>query len=78
MEIYDEMDEKSVNEPTTDKFNEAFSKYNMKVDAAWVKSVIEKAKKEAFGAHDKETLKKIYTRAGAVSFLSLFIPFLAA
>ena len=52
MEIYDEMDEKSVNEPTTDKFNEAFSKYNMKVDAAWVKSVIEKAKKEVLTGHD--------------------------
>ena len=61
MEFYDEMDENTVNEPTTDKFNEAFSKYNMKVDAAWVKSVVEKAKKEAEGVHDKETLKKIFS-----------------
>ena len=61
MEFYDEMEEQSVNEPSTDKFNEAFSKYNMKVDAAWVKSVVEKAKKEAFGTHDKETLKKIFS-----------------
>lgn len=59
MENYDEMDELSVNEPTTDKFSEAFGKYNMKVDAAWVKSVVEKAKKEASGIRDKETLKKI-------------------
>ena len=59
MENYDEMDELSVNEPTTDKFSEAFGKYNMKVDDAWVKSVVEKAKKEASGTRDKETLKKI-------------------
>ena len=55
MEFYDEMEESSVNQPTTDKFNEAFSKYNMKVDADWVKSVVEKARKEAAGVHDKET-----------------------
>ena len=61
MEIYDEMDELSVDQPTTDKFCEAFGKYNMKVDSAWVKSVVEKAKKEAFGTHDKETLKKIFS-----------------
>ena len=61
MEYYDEMEEQSVNEPSTDKFNEAFSKYNMKVDAAWVKSVVEKAKKEVLGTHDKETLKKIFS-----------------
>ena len=41
MEFYDEMEQQYVNEPTTDKFSEAFSKYNMKVDAAWVKSVVE-------------------------------------
>ena len=45
MEFYDEMEEQTVNEPSTDKFSEAFSKYNMKVDPAWVKSVVEKAKK---------------------------------
>ena len=61
MEIYDEMEEQSVNQPTTDKFNEAFSKYNMKVDAAWVKATVEKARKEIAGVHDKETLKKIYS-----------------
>jgi deoxyribose-phosphate aldolase len=61
MEIYDEMEEQSVNQPTTDKFNEAFSKYNMKVDAAWVKTTVEKARKEIAGVHDKETLKKIYS-----------------
>ena len=61
MEFYDEMEQQSVNEPTTDKFNEAFSKYNMKVDSTWVKSVIEKAKKEVLGGHDKETLKKIFS-----------------
>ena len=60
MEFYDEMEESSVNEPTTDKFNEAFSKYNMKVDAAWVKSVVEKARKEKATGHDRETLKKIF------------------
>ena len=61
MEIYDEMDEKSVKEPTTDKFNEAFSKYNMKVDTAWVNGVVEKAKKEVASGYDKETLKKIFS-----------------
>lgn len=61
MEIYDEMEEQSVNQPTTDKFNEAFSKYNMKVDAAWVKTTVEKARKEIAGVHDRETLKKIYS-----------------
>ena len=61
MEIYDEMEQESVNQPTTDKFNEAFSKYNMKVDAAWVKSAVEKAGKDAAGVHDKETLKKIFS-----------------
>ena len=61
MEIIDEMEEMSVNQPTTDKFNEAFSKYNMKVDAGWVKSVIEKAKKEVQTGRDKETLKKIFS-----------------
>ena len=60
MEFYDEMEESSVNEPTTDKFNEAFSKYNMKVDAAWVKSVVEKARKEIATGYDRETLKKIF------------------
>ena len=59
MEFYDEMEEQSVNQPTTDKFSEAFSKYNMKVDAGWVKSVVEKAQKDAAAVHDKETLKKI-------------------
>jgi deoxyribose-phosphate aldolase len=61
MEIYDEMDEQSVNQPTTDRFNEAFSKYNMNVDAAWVKTTVEKARKEIAGVHDRETLKKIYS-----------------
>ena len=61
MEIYDEMEEQSVNQPTTDKFNEAFRKYNMKVDAAWVKATVEKARQEIAGVHDKETLKKIYS-----------------
>lgn len=61
MEFYDEMEQESVNQPTTDKFNEAFSKYNMKVDDAWVKSVVEKAQKEALGVHDRETLKKIFS-----------------
>lgn len=60
MEIYDEMEEQSVNQPTTDKFNEAFSKYNMNVDAAWVKTTVEKARKEIAGVHDRETLRKIY------------------
>ena len=60
MEFYNEMEESSVNEPTTDKFNEAFSKYNMKVDAAWVKSVVEKARKEIATGYDRETLKKIF------------------
>ena len=46
MELYDEFEESPVNEPTTDKFNEAFNKYNMKVDTDWVKSVVEKARKE--------------------------------
>ena len=59
MELYDEMEKQSVNQPTTDKFSEAFSKYNMKVDAGWVKSVVEKAQKDAAAVHDKETLKKI-------------------
>ena len=61
MEFYDEMEESSVNEPTTDKFNEAFSKYNMKVDAEWVKSVVEKARKEVITGCNKETLKKIFS-----------------
>jgi deoxyribose-phosphate aldolase len=61
MEIYDEMEENSVNEPTTDKFTEAFNKYNMKVDVTWVKSIIEKAKKEVPAGHEKETLKKIFS-----------------
>ena len=33
----------------------------MKVDAAWVKTTVEKARKEIAGVHDKETLKKIYS-----------------
>lgn len=61
MEFYDEMEENSVNEPATDKFNEAFSKYNMKVDTAWIKSVVEKARKEVINGHDKDTLKKIFS-----------------
>ena len=61
MEIYDEMEEQSVNQPTTDRFNEAFSKYNMKVDEAWVKATVQKARNEIAGVHDKETLKKIYS-----------------
>ena len=42
-DFYEEMEEQSVNQPTTDKFNETFSKYNMKVDAQWIKGVVEKA-----------------------------------
>ena len=61
MEIYDEMEEQSVNQPTTDRFNEAFSKFNMKVDEAWVKATVQKARNEIAGVHDKETLKKIYS-----------------
>ena len=61
MEIYDEMEEQSVNQPNTDRFNEAFSKYNMKVDEAWVKATVQKARNEIAGVHDKETLKKIYS-----------------
>lgn len=61
MEFYDEMEQQSVNEPTTDKFSEAFGKYNMKVDTNWVKSVVEKAKKEILTVKDRETLKKIYS-----------------
>lgn len=61
MEYYDELEQNSANEPTTDRFNEAFSKYNMKVDESWVKSVIEKAKKEILSGGDRETLKKIFS-----------------
>jgi deoxyribose-phosphate aldolase len=61
MDLYDELEENSVNEPTTDKFNEAFNKYNMKVDTDWVKSVVEKARKEVLSGCDKETLKKIFS-----------------
>lgn len=61
MEYYDELEQNQVNEPTTDKFSQAFSKYNMNVDSAWVKSVIEKAKKEILSGRDKETLKKIFS-----------------
>lgn len=61
MELYDEMEQNSVNEPTTDKFNEAFSKYNMKVDTAKVKSFVEKAKNDVLKEKSKETLKKIFS-----------------
>lgn len=61
MEYYDDLEQNQVNEPTTDKFSQAFSKYNMNVDSAWVKSVIEKAKKEILSGGDKETLKKIFS-----------------
>ena len=61
MEYYDELEQNSANEPTTDRFNEAFSKYNMKVDESWVKSVIERAKKEILSGGDRETLKKIFS-----------------
>ncbi len=61
MEYYDELEQNQVNEPTTDKFSQAFSKYNMNVDSAWVKSVVEKAKKEILSGGDKETLKKIFS-----------------
>lgn len=61
MEYYDDLEQNQVNEPTTDKFSQAFSKYNMNVDSAWVKSVIEKAKKEIISGGDKETLKKIFS-----------------
>ncbi len=61
MEYYDDLEQNQVNEPTTDKFSQAFSKYNMNVDSAWVKSVIEKAKKEILSGSDKETLKKIFS-----------------
>ena len=61
MELYDEMEQNSVNEPTTDKFNEAFSKYNMKVDTAKVKSIVEKAKNDVLKEKSKETLKKIFS-----------------
>ena len=61
MEYYDEIEEKSVNEPSTDRFNEAFSKYNMKVDSAKVKSIIEKARADAAKEKNKETLKKIFS-----------------
>lgn len=61
MEYYDELEQNQVNEPTTDKFSQAFSKYNMNVDSSWVKSVIEKAKKEILSGGDKETLKKIFS-----------------
>ena len=61
MEYYNELEQNQVNEPTTDKFSQAFSKYNMNVDSAWVKSVIEKAKKEILSGGDKETLKKIFS-----------------
>ena len=56
MEYYDDLEQNQVNEPTTDKFSQAFSKYNMNVDSAWVKSVIEKAKKEILSGGDKEAL----------------------
>ena len=61
MEYYNELEQNQINEPTTDKFSQAFSKYNMNVDSAWVKSVIEKAKKEILSGGDKETLKKIFS-----------------
>lgn len=61
MEFYDEMEENSVNEPTTDKFSEAFSKYNMKVDSAKVKTIIEKARADAEKERNRETLEKIFS-----------------
>ena len=39
MEYYDDLEQNQVNEPTTDKFSQAFSKYNMNVDSAWVNSL---------------------------------------
>lgn len=61
MEFYDEKEEIKANEPSTDRFNEVFSKYNMNVDTAWVKNVIGKARKEIAAGHNREILTKIFS-----------------
>lgn len=61
MELYDEMEEMSGNEPCTDRVEEAFGKYNMAVDSKWVESIVQKAQKESLSLHNKETLQSLYS-----------------
>jgi len=61
MEYNDQLEEINNQEPTSDRFQEAFGKYNMKVDATRVKSIVEKAKNEAAKEKSREILKKIFS-----------------
>lgn len=61
MEYNDQQEEINKQEPTSDRFQEAFGKYNMKVDATRVKSIVEKARNEAAKENGRETLKKIFS-----------------
>ena len=61
MEYNDQLEEINKQEPTSDRFQEAFGKYNMKVDATRVKSIVEKARNEAAKENGRDTLKKIFS-----------------
>lgn len=59
MEEFDDLKEYTDSTPTTDRYQEVFSKYNMKVNAERVKTSVAQARVDAVKENQKETLKKI-------------------
>lgn len=60
MENWEEIDEMEGGSPTMNRYNEAFAKYNMKVDAERIKNAVENIKNEISKENNAETLKLIF------------------
>lgn len=60
MEEFDDLVESTYNTPNTDRYQEAFSKYNMKVDKKRVEAGVAKAVQDSLKENSKDTLKRIF------------------
>lgn len=60
MENWEEIEELEGTSPTTNRYNEAFAKYNMNIDSERIKKAVESIRNEAANENSKETLEQIF------------------
>lgn len=60
MENWEEIEELEGTSPTTNRYNEAFAKYNMDIDSERIKKAVESIRNEAADENSKETLEQIF------------------
>lgn len=60
MENWEEIEELEGTSPTTNRYNEAFAKYNMNIDSERIKKAVESIRNEASNENSKETLEQIF------------------